>query len=233
MGWSNVWRKGKSLSSGFVRGLILLLLILWCLALKAFMDGRNCNLLPSFSSCFFLPLTLGGHFPLYISPSHWSWLSICQSYRSLLECLSHSPPSLTCCELQQIRWYYSWVISSLMRPDCQLRAFNAEVTASFRIAPPPCPYSCPTVLVLLFRTIGRAVFEGVLLSPFSDLGWPRIGWSSVLPPSSLGLPYSSSDVSSFSAWVLGLIWNGLGFAKSFSPTHIYIYIYICKKNRNK
>ena len=39
-----------------------------------------------------------------------------------------------------------------------------------------------------------------------------------MPFSSLGLPYSSLDVSSFSAWALGLIWNGLGFAKSFSPT---------------
>ena len=56
-----------------------------------------------------------------------------------------------------------------MRPDCQLRAFNAEVTASPRIAPPPCPHSCPTVLVLLFGTIGRAVFEGVLLFPFVTL----------------------------------------------------------------
>ena len=74
-------------------------------------------------------------------------------------------PSLTCCELQQTRWYYLGVISSLMRPDCQLRAFNAEVTTSPRIAPPPCPHSCPTVLVILFGMTGRAVFEGVLFSP--------------------------------------------------------------------
>ena len=79
--------------------------------------------------------------------------------------MSHPLLSLTCCELQQTRWYYSGVISSLMRPNCQLRAFNAEVTASPRIAPPPCPHSCPTVLVLLFGTTGRAVFEGVLFSP--------------------------------------------------------------------
>ena len=51
-----------------------------------------------------------------------------------------------------------------MRPDYQLRAFNAEVTAFPRIAPPPRPHSCPTVLVLLFGTTGRVVFEGVLLS---------------------------------------------------------------------
>ena len=56
-----------------------------------------------------------------------------------------------------------------MQPDCQLQAFIAEVTVSPRIAPPPCPYSCPTVLVLLFGTTGRAVFKGVLLSPLVTL----------------------------------------------------------------
>ena len=52
-----------------------------------------------------------------------------------------------------------------MRPDSQLRAFNAKVTVFPRIAPPPRPHSCSTVLVLLFGTTGRVVFEGVLLSP--------------------------------------------------------------------
>ena len=52
-----------------------------------------------------------------------------------------------------------------MQLDCQLQAFNAEVTASPRIAPPPCPHNCPTVLVLLFGTTRRVAFEGVLLSP--------------------------------------------------------------------
>ena len=52
-----------------------------------------------------------------------------------------------------------------MRLDCQLRAFNVEVTVSPRITPLPRPHSCPTVFVLLFGTIGRVVFESVLLSP--------------------------------------------------------------------
>ena len=138
--------------------------VLWYLAAKAFRGGKNCNRLPSFSSSFF-SLPLLEFIFRYISHSHWSWPSICWSCRSLLECLSHSPPSSTCCELQQTRWYYSRVISSLMQPGCQLQAFNAEVTASPRIAPPPCPHSCPTVLVLLFGTTRRAAFEGVLLSP--------------------------------------------------------------------
>ena len=139
-------------------------LILWCLAVKAFRGSKNCNRLPSFSSLSSVPSFLEGIFR-YISHSHWFWPSICWLCRLLLECLSHSTPSSICCKLQQIRWHYSGVISSLMRPDCQLRAFNAEVTASPRIAPPPCPHSCPTVLVLLFGMTGRAVFEGVLLSP--------------------------------------------------------------------
>ena len=131
--------------------------ILWCFVAKAFRGSKNCNRLPSFSSLSSVLSLLEGIFR-YISPSHWSWPSICWLCRSLLDCLSHPMPSSTCCELQQTRWHYLGVISSLMRPDCQLRAFNSEVTASPRIAPPPCPHSCPLVLVLLFGTTGRAAF---------------------------------------------------------------------------
>ena len=98
-------------------------------------------------SNFFDPLFLEG-FLHYIPPSHWYWPSICWSYRSLLECLSHLPPSPTFCELQQPRWYYSGVISSLMWSDRQPWAFNTEVTASPGIAPPPCSYGWPTMLIL-------------------------------------------------------------------------------------
>ena len=59
-----------------------------------------------------------------------------------------STTSLTCYELQQPRWYCSRVISSLMWPNHQLWAFNAEVTASPGIALPPYFYGWPTVLVL-------------------------------------------------------------------------------------
>ena len=159
----------------------------------------------------------------YISPSHWSWPSICWSYRSLLECLSHPPPSSTCCELRQTMWYYSGVISSLMRPDCQLQAFNAEVTASPTILLHHAPIAVPLCWSFCLGRLGGMSLR-VCCFPFNDLGWPRTGWSSAMPPSSLGLPYSSSDVSSFSAWALGLIWNGLGFAKSFSPTDIIWFV---------
>ena len=72
-----------------------------------------------------------------------------------------------------------------MRPDCQLRAFNAEVIDSPIIVLPPCPHSCPSMLVLSFATTGRAALDGVLLFPFYDTGSPRIG-SSAMPPSSFG-----------------------------------------------
>ena len=133
----------------------------------------------------------------YMPPFHWSWPSICWSCRFLLECLSHLLPSSTCSELQQTKRYYSGVISSLMRPDCQLRAFNAEVTTSPRIAPLPCPHSWPTVLVLLFRTPGEATFKGVSLSPYVTLvrqgqGCPRrcllAAWTFLVHPWMFLLP---------------------------------------------
>ena len=159
-----------------------------------------------FSFFFCPPFPLEGIFR-YKSFSNWSWLSICWLCKSLLDCLSHPTPSSTCCELQQIRWHYSGVISSLMRLDCQLRALNAEVTASLKIAPPPCPHSCFPVLVLFFGTTGRAAFEGVLLFPsVTPVCRGRDGPRRSLTVA-LGLHYSSSNVSFFSAWALGLIWN--------------------------
>ena len=104
-------------------------------------------------SPFFFPLLEG--LLCYIPPFHWSWPSICWSCKLLLECLSHLPPFSTCCELQQTKWYCSGVTSSLMQPNRQLRAFTTEVTASPRIAPPPCSHSWPTMLVLLLGRPGR------------------------------------------------------------------------------
>ena len=143
--------------------------VLLRLAMEAFGGGKNCNRPSFYLSPPSLFLFLEGLL-CYIFPPHWSWPSICWSCRLpleclSLECLSHLLSSSTCCELQQTRWYCSGAISSLMRPDCQLRAFNAEVTASPRIAPSPRPHSWPTVLVLLFGTPRRTVFEGMPLSP--------------------------------------------------------------------
>ena len=158
MEWFNTWGKGESLSSDW----FFFFSVLLHLVTEAFGGSRNCNR-PSFPSLsFFLPFLEG--LLCYISPPRWSWPSIFWSCRLPHECLSHRPPSSTCYELQQTGWYCSGVISSLMWPDCQLRAFNAEVTASPRIAPPPRPHSWPTVLVLLFGMPGRTVFGGLPLS---------------------------------------------------------------------
>ena len=112
------------------------------------------------------------------------------------------------------------VISSLMRLDCQLRVFNAEVTAFPRIAPPPRPHSWPTMLVLLFRTSGRAVFGGCAAFSFRDLGWPRTRSSSAMSSSSLDLPYLYSDVSSSLTWALGSIWDRSGLLSPSAP-HLF------------
>ena len=177
--------------------------VLRCFTARAFKSPKNCHYLPSFSiSLFFVRSLL-----LYIILLCSFWSSICWSCRSPLECLSYQAPSSTCCELQQTRWHYSGVIPSLMRPDCQLRAFNAELTASPIIAPPPYPHSCPPVLVLLFGTTERAALEGVLFFPsMTPVRRGRDGPQRCLP-AALGLPYLSSDVFPSSAWALSLTLN--------------------------
>ena len=142
-------------------------------------------------------------------------------------------PSSTCYELQQTRWHYSGVISSLMQPDCQLRALNVEVTASPRITPPPCPHSCFLVLVLFFGMTGRATFEGVLLFPsVTPICRERDGPRRSLTVA-LGLHYSSSDVSFFSTWVLGLIWNRSSLPNLSGPQYTNSINYFKKHKFNK
>ena len=51
-----------------------------------------------------------------------------------------------------------------MRPDCQLRAFNAEVTASPRIAPPPCSNGWPIGLGTSFGMLEGTASGDVALS---------------------------------------------------------------------
>ena len=189
-------------------------LVLRCLVTEAFQGGKNSNRLPSIS--FFDSPFLEGLLR-YIFPFHWSWPSICWLCRLLLECLSHLPPSSTCCELQQPKWYCSGVISSLIRPDRQLWAFNAEVIASHGIAPPPWFHGWPTVLVLFVWDVRGGCLQGRAAFSFRDLGSPRTGLSSATSPGSLDFLCSSSDISSSSAWALGLIWNELGLPNPLAP----------------
>ena len=132
------WGEGQGLSSGLVRGWIFLLLFWystnrtsWCLP--------NCR--PPFHEISLVIYIL-------LLPSSWSF--ICQLRRSPLECLSYPASPSTCCELQWIAWHCLGVIPSLMQPDCQLQAFNAEVAGSCTIALSPCSYSCPSTLVHSF-----------------------------------------------------------------------------------
>ena len=92
---------------------------------------------------------------IYILLLPSSWPSIYQLLRSPLECLSHPTFPYTCCELQWAAWHCLGIIPSLMRPDCQLRAFNAEETGSCTIALSPCSHSYPSTLVLSFGDDGE------------------------------------------------------------------------------
>ena len=166
------WGEGQSPSSGLIWGWILLLLYStnrtsWCLP--------NCR-----------PPLREISLVIYILLLPSSWPSICRLRRSPLECLSHPTLPSTCCELQWAAWRCSGVIPSLMRPDYQLRAFNAEVTGSCTIALSPCSHSCPSTL---FPSFGgwRGWLRWIAYCPFfSGHQLPRTCRSSAISPSSYG-----------------------------------------------
>ena len=149
------WGEGQGPSSGLVRGWILLLLFWyptnrtsWCLP--------NCPPLREISLV------------IYILQLPSSWPSIYQLRRSLLDCLSHPAFPSTCCESQWAAWHCLGVISSLMRPDYQLQAFNAEMTGSCTIALSPCSHSCPSTLVPSFGDDGEGCDGWRIVLPSQD-----------------------------------------------------------------
>ena len=161
----------------------------------------------------FISLSLPLFFPFlkgllcYISPFHWFWPSICWSCRLLLKCLSHPSPSSTCCELQQIRWYCSWVISSLMWPDCQLQAFNAKVTPSF--------------------CLGRLGGLSLRVCRFL-LSWPWFAEDRIVLDNvsqQLGPSLFILEHFFFLGVGLGVDMRWTGVAKSFGPIGIYSHIF--------
>ena len=200
------WGEGQSPSSGLVRGWILLLLfwysinrISWCLP--------NCH--PPLREIFLV---------IYILLFPSSWPSICWLRRSPLECLSHPTLPSTCCELQWTAWRCSRVTPSLMRPDCQLRAFNAKVTGSCTIALSPCFHSCPFTLVPSFGG-WRGWLWWIAYCPFfSGQELPRAHRSSAISPSSCGpslvifgrFPPQLGPQAYYSEWA--------GTPRSFGPT---------------
>ena len=71
-----------------------------------------------------------------------------------------------------------------MQPDCQLRAFNAEVTCSFTIVLSPCSHSCPPTLVPSFRNDGEGCSGWCIVLSFHGTSSLRTWRSSVISPNS-------------------------------------------------
>ena len=73
-----------------------------------------------------------------------------------------------------------------MRPGCELRAFNAEVTDSFTIALSPCSHNCPPTLVPSFRNDGEGCCGWCIALSFHDTSSLRTWRSSAISPISFG-----------------------------------------------
>ena len=73
-----------------------------------------------------------------------------------------------------------------MRPDYQLRAFNAEVTGSFTVALSPCSHSCPPTLVPLFGDDGEGCGGWHVALSSHNTSSPRTWRSSTISPSGFG-----------------------------------------------
>ena len=105
-----------------------------------------------------------------------------------------------------------------MRPDCQLRAFNTEVTGSLAIALSPCPHSCPPTLVPLFRDDREGCGGWRTALSSQDTSSPRTWRSSAISPNSFGpslivlrrLPPRLGPWAYYSKWVRA--------PRSFGPT---------------
>ena len=73
-----------------------------------------------------------------------------------------------------------------MRPNCQLRAFNAEVTGSPTLVLSPCSHSCPPTLVPLFGDDGEGCGRWRTALSSQGTGSLRTWCSSAISPSSFG-----------------------------------------------
>ena len=80
-------------------------------------------------------------------------------------------------------------------------------------------YSLIVVSLHLWFPLGRSGRLPLWHAAFSlrDLGLLRIGLPSTTSPGNSDLLRSSSDISSSSAWALGLIWSGPGLPDSLAP----------------
>ena len=105
-----------------------------------------------------------------------------------------------------------------MRPDCQLRTFNAEVTGSFTIVLSPCSHSYPPTLVPSFGNDGEGCGGWCIALPFHGTSSPRTWRSSAISPNSFGP--SLIILGRFPPWPgpLGLIFEMGRAPRSFGPT---------------
>ena len=112
--------------------------------------------------------------------------------------------------------------------DCQLRAFNAEVTGSPTMVLLPSSHSCPPTLVPLFGDDGEDCGGWRTALSSQGISSPRTWWSSAISPSSfrsslviLGcFPPRLGPWAYYSKWV--------GVPKSFGPTDTNLFL--IKKN---
>ena len=160
---------------------------------------------------------------LYILLLLSSWSSICRLCRSPLKCMSYPTLPLTCYGLQWTAWHCSGVIPSLMRPNCQLRAFNAEVTGSFPVALSPCSHSCLPTLVLSFGDHREGCGGWCVALSSQDTSSSRTWRSSAISPSSLGpsLVVLGRFPPRLGPWAYFLKWAKA--PKSFGPTYTMGY----------
>ena len=105
-----------------------------------------------------------------------------------------------------------------MRPDCQLRAFNAEVIGSPTMVLSPCSHSSPPTLVPLFGDDGEGCGGWrTTLSP-QGTSSPRTWCSSAISPSSFGpsLVILGHVPPQLGPWAYYSKWAGV--PRSFGPT---------------
>ena len=117
-----------------------------------------------------------------------------------------------------------------MRPDCQLRVFNAEVIGSPTMVILPYSHSCPPTLVPLFGDDGEG-YGGWRTAPSSQgTNSPRTWCSSAISPSSFGpsLVILRHFPPRLGPWAYYSKWAGV--PRSFGPTiTLTIYSYNVKK----
>ena len=120
------------------------------------------------------PIELPGIFRIVVLPfvrSLWLYIFFCSLHlgRPFVDYVGrHLSVCPTYCELQWATRHCLGVIPSLMRPDCQLRAFNAKVTGSSTIVLSPCSHSCPSTLVPLFGDDGEGCGGWRIVLSFQD-----------------------------------------------------------------